>query len=43
MVRLYLKQAWQLLKQNLLFSIISIIGTALAISLIMMLVVAFQS
>ncbi len=43
MVRLYLKQAWQLLKQNLLFSSISIIGTALAISLIMMLVVAFQS
>ncbi|WP_321330878.1 ABC transporter permease [uncultured Bacteroides sp.] len=43
MITLYLKQAWQLLKQNLLFSGISIVGTALSISLIMMLVVAVQS
>ena len=31
MLRIYLKQAWELMKQNRLFSTLYIVGTALAI------------
>lgn len=40
MIRLYLKQAWRLLKENPVLSLISILGTALAVCLIMVLVMA---
>lgn len=41
MVKLYFKQAWQLLKQNKLFSTIYIIGTGLAISMVMLLIIIY--
>ena len=39
---LYFKQAWQILKENKLVSIISITGTALAIALVMVMFMIFQ-
>lgn len=41
MIRLYFKQAWQLLKQNKLFSAIYIIGTGLAICTVMVLAIIY--
>jgi hypothetical protein len=32
MIKVYLKQAWELLKQNKLFSMLYIVGTGLAIA-----------
>lgn len=42
MIIFYFKQAWQLLKENPLISIISIVGTALAISMIMVIVLTMR-
>jgi putative ABC transport system permease protein len=42
MIRQYLKQAWQLLKENPLVSSISILGTALSIAAIMVVVLLYQ-
>ena len=39
--KLYLKQAWELLKQNRLFSTLYIVGTALAIAMTMMMAVIY--
>ena len=33
MIKVYLKQAWELLKQNKLFSMLYIVGTGLAIAM----------
>lgn len=41
MIKLYLKQAWQLLKQNKLFSTVYILGTALGIAMTMTLVIIY--
>lgn len=41
MIRLYFKQAWQLLKQNKLFSAIYIIGTGLAVCTVMVLAIIY--
>ncbi|WP_321517713.1 ABC transporter permease [uncultured Bacteroides sp.] len=41
MYKQYLKQAWQLLKQNKLFSSIYIIGTGLAISMVMIMAIVY--
>ena len=41
MIRIYLKQAWELLRQNRLFSTIYIIGTGLSIALVMTLFIIF--
>lgn len=38
----YLKQAFALLKENKLFSLISIVGTALAICMIMVMIITYQ-
>ena len=35
MIKVYLKQAWELLKQNKLFSMLYIVGTGLAIAMTM--------
>lgn len=35
MIKQYFKQAWQLLKENKLYSTIYILGTALAITMVM--------
>jgi putative ABC transport system permease protein len=42
MIKQYFKQAWYLLRENPLLSIISIAGTALAITLIMVLVITYE-
>jgi putative ABC transport system permease protein len=42
MIKQYFKQAWRLLKENPVLSAISIIGTALAISMIMVMVMSHQ-
>ena len=42
MINLYFKQAWQLLRENLLVSLLSIAGTALCISAVMLMVLVFQ-
>ncbi|GHV04996.1 ABC transporter permease [Bacteroidia bacterium] len=42
MLQQYFKQAWLLLRENPLLSIISIAGTALAITLIMVLVITYE-
>jgi putative ABC transport system permease protein len=39
MYKIYLKQAWALLKENKLLSGVSIFGTALAICMIMVIVI----
>lgn len=41
MIKLYLKQAWQLCKQNPLFSSIYVLGTGVAMALIMTLVIIY--
>lgn len=41
MIKLYLKQAWKLLRQNMLFSSMYILGTGMAIAMIMILVIIF--
>lgn len=41
MIKLYLKQAWQLLKQNPLFSSIYIVGTGLAIAMTMIIALVY--
>ena len=38
---LYIKQAWRLLGQNRLATVIAVVGTALAIGMIMVLVILF--
>ncbi len=43
MIKLYFKQAWNLISENKLLSIISIVGTALAIAMIMCIVLIFQA
>lgn len=40
MIKLYLKQAWELLKQNKLFSMLYILGTGLAIAMTMVVFIA---
>lgn len=42
MYKIYLKQAWALLKENRLLSLVSISGTALAIYMIMVIVIVWQ-
>ncbi len=42
MILQYIKQAWQMLKENKLLSSISILGTALAICMIMIIVILYQ-
>jgi putative ABC transport system permease protein len=42
MLKQYIKQAWHLLRENPLLSLISIAGTALAITLIMVLVITYE-
>lgn len=42
MVKIYLKQAWNMLKENPLISGLSIIGTALAIAAVMMIILVVQ-
>ena len=39
MIKQYFKQAWQLIKQNRLFSSIYIAGTALGISMVMIMAI----
>lgn len=41
MIKLYFKQAWQLLKQNKLFSSIYIVGTGLAITMVMVIAIVY--
>ncbi len=41
MIKLYLKQAWELLKQNKLFSTLYIVGTALAIAMTVVMAVIY--
>ena len=42
MYRQYIRQAWQLMKQNRFFSVIYIIGTGLAISMVMVMAVVYH-
>ena len=42
MLKIYLKQAWQLMKQNRFFSAVYIIGTGLAISMVMVMAVVYH-
>ncbi len=42
MIRIYLKQAWSLLKENPLISGLSIAGTALAIAAVMLIILVIQ-
>ena len=42
MIRQYIKQAWQLMKQNSCFSAVYIIGTGLAISMVMTMAVVWH-
>ena len=41
MIKLYFKQAWQLLKQNPLFSSVYVLGTGLGIAMTMSLVIIY--
>lgn len=41
MIRIYLKQAWELLKQNRLFSTLYVVGTGLAIAMTMIMAVVY--
>lgn len=41
MYKLYIKQAWQLMKQNRFFSVVYVLGTALAISMVMMMAIVY--
>lgn len=42
MLILYFKQAWQLMKQNRFFSLIYIIGTGMAISMVMLMAIVYH-
>lgn len=42
MIKQYIKQAWQLMKQNRFFSFVYIIGTGLAISMVMVMAIAWH-
>ena len=42
MYKQYLRQAWQLMKQNRFFSAVYIIGTGLAISMVMVMAIAYH-
>ena len=42
MYKQYFKQAWNLMKQNRFFSTVYIIGTGLAISMVMVMAVVFH-
>lgn len=42
MIKQYIKQSFTLLRQNRLLSVIAIIGTALAIAMIMCIVLVYQ-
>ena len=42
MIKVYLKQAWELLKQNKLFSMLYIVGTGLAIAMTMIMAVCIM-
>ena len=42
MNKVYFKQVWRLLKENRLLSVVSILGTALAICLVMVIVIVWQ-
>ena len=41
MYKQYLKQAWQLMKQNRFFSFVYILGTGLAISMVMVMAIVY--
>ena len=41
MYKQYLKQAWQLMKQNRFFSFVYILGTGLAISMVMIMATVY--
>lgn len=41
MLKIYLKQAWMLVKQNRLFSVIYVLGTSIAIALVMVIFIVF--
>lgn len=41
-IKLYFKQSWQLMQQNRFFSVIYIVGSGLAISMIMVLAVTYH-
>lgn len=41
MIKVYLKQAWELLKQNKLFSMLYIVGTGLAIAMTMVMAMVY--
>lgn len=41
MIKVYLKQAWELLKQNKLFSTLYIVGTGLSIAMTMVIAIVF--
>ena len=43
MIKVYLKQAWELLKQNKLFSMLYIVGTGLAIAMTMIMAVVYYA
>lgn len=42
MIRLYFKQAWQMLRESPLVSVISVAGTALSIAMVMVVVLIYQ-
>lgn len=42
MIKVYLKQAWQLMKQNRFYSTVYILGTGLAISLVMVIAIVYH-
>lgn len=42
MYKIYFKQAWHLLRENPLLSVISVCGTALAICMVMVIIIAWQ-
>lgn len=42
MIKVYLKQAWELLKQNKLFSTLYIVGTGLSIAMTMVIAIVFM-
>lgn len=41
-IKLYIRQAWQLIRQNKFFSLIYILGTAMAISMVMVVVAVYH-
>lgn len=43
MIKVYLKQAWELLKQNKLFSMLYIVGTGLTIAMTMIMAVVYYA